>query len=132
MSQLPVIVGFGGINPAGRASFHHAYRRLILDELDSTSRTETLLDLATLTGLATTADGTYLNSDGTPCDAAELAAALEPQLRNSTLIRRIEKAALTSKTSYSTRAHHLTAAITPLSFVCANVRCHKIFLRTGR
>lgn len=91
MSQLPVIVGFGGINPAGRASFHHAYRRLILDELDSTSRTETLLDLATLTGLATTADGTYLNSDGTPCDAAELAAALEPQLRNSTLIRRIEK-----------------------------------------
>ncbi|WP_286236805.1 beta-ketoacyl synthase [Neptuniibacter halophilus] len=91
MSQLPVIVGFGGINPAGRASFHHAYRRLIIDKLDPQSRTETLTDLAILTGLTTTADGKYINQNGAPCDAQELVQTLQTQLLESTLIRRIEK-----------------------------------------
>ena len=90
MSQLPVIVGFGGINPAGRASFHHAYRRLIIDKLDSQSRTETLADLAILTGLATSEDGQYLNQDGEACSAESLISSLQEQLLNSTLIRRIE------------------------------------------
>ena len=35
MSRLPVIVGFGGINPAGRSSGHHAYKRLVIDKLGS-------------------------------------------------------------------------------------------------
>lgn len=91
MSQLPVIVGFGGINPAGRASFHHAYRRLILDKLDSESRTETLLDLAILTGLARTENGQYMTQDGNSCSIVELTATLETQILRSTLIRRIEK-----------------------------------------
>ena len=30
----PVIVGFGGVNPAGRSSSHHGYRRMVIDELD--------------------------------------------------------------------------------------------------
>ncbi len=89
MSQLPVIVGFGGISPAGRASFHHGYRRLILDQLDRESRQETVLGLGTLMGLATFSDGSYLNASGERIDAAELAAALEPAVRNNTLIRRI-------------------------------------------
>lgn len=33
MSRLPVIVGFGGVNPAGRSSGHHGYRRLVIDKL---------------------------------------------------------------------------------------------------
>lgn len=90
MSQLPVIVGFGGINPAGRASFHHAYRRLIIDKLDSKSRQETLTDLAILTGLATASNGNYLNQEGIECSAIDLVKDLQPQLLNSTLIRRIE------------------------------------------
>jgi acetoacetyl-[acyl-carrier protein] synthase len=32
-SRLPVIVGFGGVNAAGRVSFHHAYRRMVIDAL---------------------------------------------------------------------------------------------------
>ncbi|EAR63033.1 beta-ketoacyl synthase [Neptuniibacter caesariensis] len=91
MSQLPVIVGFGGINPAGRASFHHAYRRLILDKLDQKSRTETLTDLAILTGLATCNEGKYINQSGASCDALELVESLKQQLLDSTLIRRVEK-----------------------------------------
>lgn len=89
MSQLPVIVGFGGISPAGRSSFHHGYRRLILDQLDSDSRQETLLDLAMLMGLAGFSDGSYLNAEGEKVSATELAAAVEPAVRNNTLIRRI-------------------------------------------
>lgn len=91
MSQLPVIVGFGGINPAGRASFHHAYRRLIIEELDEHSRQETLTDLAILTGLATSSDGKYKNQDGVECNASALIKELKTQLLDSTLIRRIEK-----------------------------------------
>ncbi|WP_027854637.1 beta-ketoacyl synthase [Marinobacterium litorale] len=89
MSQLPVIVGFGGISPAGRASFHHGYRRLILDQLDGQSRQETVLDLATLMGIASYSDGSYVNAMGERVDGNALAAALEPQIRERTLIRRI-------------------------------------------
>ncbi len=89
MSQLPVIVGFGGISPAGRSSFHHGYRRLILDQLDSRSRQETITDLATLTGLARYEGGRYhLGEEALPSRDA-LAEAVEQQVRNSTLIRRI-------------------------------------------
>jgi acetoacetyl-[acyl-carrier protein] synthase len=49
--RLPVIVGFGGINGAGRASGHHAYRRLIQDALPEASRQRTLAALAQLMGL---------------------------------------------------------------------------------
>lgn len=46
MSHLPLIVGFGGIGPAGRGSGHHAYRRLVFDALPAAekARTETSLD----------------------------------------------------------------------------------------
>jgi len=52
LTRLPVIVGFGGINAAGRASFHHAYRRLVIDALDERSRAETYRGLSTLMNLA--------------------------------------------------------------------------------
>ncbi|MDX1506195.1 MAG: beta-ketoacyl synthase, partial [Spongiibacter sp.] len=48
MSSLPVVVGFGGINPAGRASFHHAYRRMVFDALPESAQTRTLKSLAAL------------------------------------------------------------------------------------
>ena len=33
MKKLPLIVGFGGINAAGRSSFHHSYRRMVHEVL---------------------------------------------------------------------------------------------------
>ncbi len=51
VSRLPVIVGFGGINPAGRVSFHHAYRRFVVDALGETDRGPTYRSLATLMNL---------------------------------------------------------------------------------
>lgn len=48
MSRLPVIVGFGGVNPAGRSSAHHGYRRLVIDKLNQTQQAETYQALAAL------------------------------------------------------------------------------------
>ena len=41
MSHLPVIVGFGGYNAAGRSSFHHAYRRTVLESLNAEKQRRT-------------------------------------------------------------------------------------------
>ena len=73
MKRLPVIVGFGGINPAGRVSFHHAYRRMVVDALGAADQQATYASLAGLMGL------------GTP-DAAETRSYID----RHTLIRRIE------------------------------------------
>jgi len=91
LSQLPVIVGFGGISPAGRSSFHQGYRRLILDQLDASSRQETLIDLATLTGLAQYDAGHFRlqKDDSQRFEARELSQAIERQVRDNTLVRRI-------------------------------------------
>lgn len=48
MTRIPVITGFGGVNAAGRSSFHHGYRRLILDALDQQRAEKTYQSLAAL------------------------------------------------------------------------------------
>lgn len=48
MAILPVIVGFGGINPAGRSIGHLSYQRLVYQALDVESQQKTLLSLAKL------------------------------------------------------------------------------------
>ena len=53
MSRLPVIVGFGGVNPAGRSSLHHSYRRLVIDALPEAKANQTFQALAGLMGLPT-------------------------------------------------------------------------------
>lgn len=50
MARLPLIVGFGGINAAGRSSFHHGYRRMIFDRLAPATAQRTLRSLAALMG----------------------------------------------------------------------------------
>lgn len=76
MARLPVVVGFGGINAAGRSSFHQGYRRMVLDALTQSRQEQTLLGIA------------HLMQPGRQL------AALSPELasttRRHTLIRRIE------------------------------------------
>jgi len=48
MARLPLIVGFGGANAAGRSSFHHGYRRMVIDALDQATVNQTLRSLAGL------------------------------------------------------------------------------------
>lgn len=51
MSKLPVIVGFGGINAAGRSSWHQGYRRMVIDSLGKAESRDTLQSLASLMNL---------------------------------------------------------------------------------
>lgn len=90
MTHLPVIVGFGGISPAGRSSFHHGYRRLVFDKLPQEQQQQVIAGLATLTGLASESNGSYLTQDGQQLSLAELQQSIGQQLLDSTLIRKIE------------------------------------------
>ena len=48
MSRLPLIVGFGGVNAAGRSSAHHGYRRLVIDDIGAAERERTYAALSAL------------------------------------------------------------------------------------
>ena len=90
MSRLPVIVGFGGFNAAGRSSFHHGYRRTVIESLSNELRQETLVGLATLMKLVSYGESGYVDPDGMSYTAAEVVKKFGEQILNSTLIRRIE------------------------------------------
>ncbi len=90
MSHLPVIVGFGGINPAGRSSFHHSYRRLILEKLPKEEQTATLLSLATLSNIATIENNNYHCADGEFNHVDDLIDHIRDQILQNSLIRKID------------------------------------------
>ncbi len=48
MVKLPVIVGYGGINAAGRSSFSHAHNRMVFEALNHSKQQRTLSSLAAL------------------------------------------------------------------------------------
>ena len=73
MSRLPVIVGIGGVNPAGRVSFHHAFRRIVIDAIKADAADETYASLAALM---------RLNDDPAAPSTREY-------IRDNTLVRRI-------------------------------------------
>lgn len=90
LASLPVIVGFGGINAAGRASFHHAYRRMISDVLGPAASNETYTDLAMLMNLLRYEEGAYRDSQG---EAVNLDAWLQTNrsyIEAHTLVRELE------------------------------------------
>ena len=72
MKRLPVIVGFGGINAAGRSSGHHAYARMVQSALPQAQRDRTFASLASLMGL-------------------DAGVGNEQHILDHTLVRRIEK-----------------------------------------
>ncbi|MBU2021479.1 MAG: beta-ketoacyl synthase [Gammaproteobacteria bacterium] len=89
MARLPVIVGFGGINSAGRTSSHQAYRRIVFDLLPSSIQQDVLLDLATITNMAEHKNGLWYTNGGEALDAAALVDSIGESLLARTLIRRI-------------------------------------------
>jgi len=56
MTKLPLIVGFGGINAAGRSSGFHSYKRMIADVLSDEEMKTTWQDLAYRMGLVNCGD----------------------------------------------------------------------------
>ena len=89
MTPLPLIVGFGGVGPAGRSSFHHAYRRIIFDSLNRHDRERTVAALAAMMKLAYVRDGQLVDGDGLAL-SEQAAGELERQVLDQTLIRRLE------------------------------------------
>ncbi|MCW8886530.1 MAG: beta-ketoacyl synthase [Motiliproteus sp.] len=89
MSHLPVIIGFGGINPAGRSSFHHAYRRIILDNINEKDANQTLLGLTTLMNLVHSQDGQLVDHNDKPLSQQEIISKYRQQVLDNTLIRHI-------------------------------------------
>lgn len=91
LSQLPVIVGMGGVNAAGRTSGHQAYRRTVLAALPKDDQEQTLLGLAAMMRLAVPIDNdTWQTASGDRLDAAALVERYRQQVLDHTLIRRIE------------------------------------------
>ncbi len=91
MSHLPVIIGFGGINAAGRASFHQAYQRMVLDSLDEKHRQQTIVGLASLMNLVHYSTDHFLDQAGTRYSYDEVASSFNQTVRDGTLIRRIDE-----------------------------------------
>ena len=91
VARLPVIVGFGGFNAAGRSSGHHAYRRMVIESLQPEERQETLAGLAVMMGLVSYVEGAYQDSEGNSLNLAGIEERFGEQVLNGTLIRRIDK-----------------------------------------
>lgn len=70
MQYLPLVVGFGGVNAAGRSSGHNGYKRTVIDALGEAQAQKTWQSLASLMG----------------CEAGD-----REYMRQHTLIRRIEE-----------------------------------------
>lgn len=118
MSQLPVIIGMGGINPAGRSSLHHGYRRLVLDSLPAEDALMTRASLASLMGLLKKRNGVWCDSAGNPVEFASYLQSLDPVLKAGTLIRQLESNLFNpEQVLYHKRATLISAPDKPLSFV---------------
>lgn len=116
MSQLAVIVGYGGISPAGRSSNNQAFNRIIFDKLDRASQQETLLDLAMLTGLGTFKNGSYQDATGSELNASELSAKLEKELLNRTLIRKIPTEQFDANAVLMNKPARISETDSPINF----------------
>ena len=92
MQALPVIVGFGGYNAAGRSSSHQAFRRTVLEALPQQEQQKTIIGLACLMTLVSWDGESYRDADNTPLSAEQVVAQFEDKVLEGTLIRRLENA----------------------------------------
>ena len=91
MTALPIIVGMGGINAAGRTSFHQGFRRIVIDKLNAEARQETFVGLATLMNILKFEAGKLLDNNGNVVEANKVESLFGEQILSGTLIRKIEK-----------------------------------------
>lgn len=90
MSILPVIVGYGGVSPAGRSSFDQSYRRMVLASLSQEEQARTVAGLACMMGLVQWHDGAYVDSANHRHDAMSVLDSYAQAVIDGTLVRAIE------------------------------------------
>ena len=88
--SLPVIVGFGGYNAAGRSSSHQAFRRMVLESLSPAEQRQTIVGLACLMGQVQKQGDQYVDPQGTVFSAEQVDAEFRAQVLDGTLVRRVE------------------------------------------
>ena len=89
-NALPVIVGFGGYNAAGRSSSHQAFRRTVLESLPLDEQQKTIAGLACLMAVVKTEGQGYVDQQGKIFTRAEVDMTFRAQVLNGTLVRKIE------------------------------------------
>ena len=100
--RIPVITSFGGINPAGRSSFHHNYRRLVIDALPEDKAARTYQSLAALMGvdaanrqhildhtLIRKIEAQYFDTNAVPCNKKMRVASTDSPIRYVTKARNL-------------------------------------------
>ena len=90
LNSLPVVVGFGGYNAAGRSSSHQAFRRMILESLPTEEQIDTVVSLACLMAQVTKEGEGYRDQQGALLSALEVDQRFRQGVLNGTLIRKIE------------------------------------------
>ena len=93
--RLPIIVGMGGVNAAGRTSDFQSFRRMVIDVLPEEERQRTLVGLAVMMGLVSPeGENHYRDRAAGEASAlltgAEVAAQCGKQVMAGTLVRRVE------------------------------------------
>ena len=90
LANLPVIVGFGGVNPAGRSSSHLGYRRLVYDALAADEQVAVVRDLLVLSRTIQRSDQGWVDRQGEPLDPAAAIERYRGDMLSHTLVRRLE------------------------------------------
>ena len=90
LNSLPVVVGFGGYNAAGRSSSHQAFRRMILESLPAEEQIDTVVSLACLMAQVTKEGEGYRDQQGALLSALEVDQRFRQEVLKGTLIRKIE------------------------------------------
>ena len=89
-NSLPVIVGFGGYNAAGRSSSHQAFRRMILESLPEKEQRQTIVGLACLMGQVVKQGQRYVDQQGLVLSAKDVESKFRVPVLEGTLVRKIE------------------------------------------
>ncbi|MEH6469526.1 MAG: beta-ketoacyl synthase [Porticoccus sp.] len=109
MQALPVIVGFGGYNAAGRSSSHQAFRRIVLDSLPKGEQQKTIAGLACLMSLVTWDGACYRDKDNNAYSLEQVVATFSERVLAGTLIRRLEDSLFDPTKIYGHKRAHIRA-----------------------
>ena len=90
LQSLPVIVGFGGYNAAGRSSSHQSFRRMVLESLPVEEQQNTVVALACLMALVHKTDHGYTAVDGDVLSPTEVDTRFRKAILDGTLVRKTE------------------------------------------
>ncbi len=94
MKNLPVIVGFGGYNSAGRSSGHQAFLRTIIESISPEETIETVLSLALLMGQLSFNNNMYEDSSGNQFSRQQAFDKVKGFVLRNTLVREIDYSGL--------------------------------------